>query len=81
MTNNEIKCLDHGFVKLIDCMGSDQRIVDAARVSYQQGTKAVQSDRHLIRYLLRNHHTTPLEKVVFEFHVKLPMFVARQWMR
>jgi thymidylate synthase (FAD) len=62
-------------------MGSDARIVDAARVSYQQGTKAVQSDRHLIRYLLRNLHTTPFEKVVFEFHIKLPMFVARQWMR
>jgi thymidylate synthase (FAD) len=62
-------------------MGSDARIVDSARVSYQQGTKAVQSDRHLIRYLLRNLHTTPFEKVVFEFHIKLPIFVARQWMR
>lgn len=80
-TEMEIKCLDHGFVRLVDYMGSDSRIVDAARVSYQQGTKAVQSDRHLIRYLVRNHHTTPLEKVVLEFHVKLPIFVARQWMR
>lgn len=73
--------LNHGFVHLVDYMGSDSRIVDAARVSYQQGTKAVQSDRHLIRYLVRNLHTTPLEKVVFEFHVKLPIFIARQWMR
>jgi thymidylate synthase (FAD) len=77
----EIKCLDHGWVRLVDHMGDDTRIVDAARVSYQQGTKAVQSDRHLIRYLIRNHHTTPLEKVVLEFHVKLPIFIARQWMR
>lgn len=81
MTNAEIKCLDHGFVRLIDYMGTDQRIVDAARVSYQQGTKAVQSDRHLIRYLMRNLHTTPFEKVVFEFHCKMPIFIARQWMR
>lgn len=76
-----IKCLDKGFVALIDHMGSDARIVQAARVSYQTGTKAVQSDRHLIRYMLRHHHETPFEKVVFEFHVKLPVFVARQWMR
>lgn len=81
MTSAEVQCLDHGFVRLVDHMGSDARIVDAARVSYQRGTKAVQSDRHLIRYLLRNLHTTPFEKVVFEFHIKLPIFVARQWMR
>lgn len=74
-------CLDHGFVHLVDWMGDDKRIVDAARVSYQQGTKAVQDDRHLIRYLMRNQHTTPFEKVVFEFHVKVPIFIARQWMR
>lgn len=79
--NSEISCLDHGFVRLVDSMGNDTRIVAAARVSYQQGTEAVQSDRHLIRYLMRNHHTTPFEKVVFEFHVKCPIFVARQWMR
>jgi thymidylate synthase (FAD) len=76
-----VKCLDHGFIHLVDSMGNDQRIVDAARVSYQQGTKAVQSDRHLIRYLLRNLHTTPFEKVVFEFHIKCPIYIARQWMR
>jgi thymidylate synthase (FAD) len=77
----EKKCLDHGFVRLIDHMGNDKRIVDAARVSYQKGTKKVSTDRGLIRYLLRNLHTTPFEKVRFEFHVKLPIFVARQWMR
>lgn len=77
----QIDCLDKGFVALVDYMGSDQRIVDAARVSYQAGTKVTQSDRHLIRYLLRNGHTSPLEKVRFEFHIKTPIFVARQWMR
>jgi len=77
----EILVLDHGFVRLIDHMGDDQRIVDAARVSYQKGTKKVSTDKGLIRYLLRNLHTTPFEKVRFEFHVKLPIFVARQWMR
>lgn len=77
----EVKCLDHGFVRLIDYMGNDKRIVDAARVSYQQGTTKVSSDRDLIRYLLRHLHTTPFEKVRFEFHVKAPIFVARQWMR
>jgi thymidylate synthase (FAD) len=76
-----IKVLDHGHVALVDHMGSDQRIVDAARVSYQKGTKKVSTDRALIRYLLRNLHTTPFEKVRFEFHVKLPIFLARQWMR
>jgi len=75
------KCLDKGFVALVDSMGDDSRIVQAARVSYQKGTKAVSTDRNLIRYLLRNHHSTPLEKVRFEFHVRLPMFIARQWMR
>jgi thymidylate synthase (FAD) len=81
MPEREIKCLDKGFVKLVDYMGSDTRIVDAARVSYQQGTKAVQTDRHLIRYLVRNLHTTPLEKAVFEFHVKCPMFIGEQFLR
>lgn len=77
----EIKCLDHGFVRLVDFMGSDSRVVDAARVSYQKGTKAVSTDRHLIRYLMRNKHTTPFEKVVFEFHVKCPMPIGEQWLR
>lgn len=75
------KVLDHGFVRLVDHMGNDQRIIDAARVSYQKGTKRVSSDRGLIRYLLRHFHTTPFEKIRFEWHVKLPIFVARQWMR
>ena len=76
-----IKCLDKGFVELIDWMGDDKRIVDAARVSHQDGTTKVHDDRGLIRYLLRKLHTTPFEKIRFEFHVKLPILVARQWMR
>lgn len=81
LLDQEIKVLDKGFIRLVDFMGSDQRIVDAARVSYQAGTKTLRTDEQLIRYLLRHKHTTPLEKVRFEFHVKLPIFVARQWMR
>ncbi|MBU2446333.1 MAG: FAD-dependent thymidylate synthase [Bacteroidetes bacterium] len=77
----EYKCLNHGFVRLIDYMGSDEAIVQAARVSYGKGTKTVREDRTLIRYLMRHHHTTPFEMVEFKFHVKLPIFVARQWIR
>lgn len=77
----EIKCLDHGFVRLIDVMGDDSAIVQAARVSYGKGTKTVNEDRGLIRYLMRHRHTTPFEMVEFKFHVKLPIFVARQWIR
>jgi len=77
----EIPCLDKGFVRLVDVMGSDAAIVQAARVSYGAGTKQVSEDRSLIRYLLRHAHTTPFEMVEFKFHVKLPMFVARQWIR
>jgi thymidylate synthase (FAD) len=77
----EIRCLDKGFVRLVDYMGSDAAIVQAARVSYGAGTKQVNEDRGLIRYLVRHAHTTPLEMVEFKFHVKLPMFVARQWIR
>jgi thymidylate synthase (FAD) len=77
----EHKVLDKGFVRLVDYMGGDQRIVDAARVSYQAGTKKASSDRDLIRYLLRHKHTTPFEKVRFEFHIKIPIFVMRQWIR
>lgn len=77
----EYKCLNHGFVRLIDYMGSDESIVQAARVSYGKGTKTVREDRTLIRYLMRHHHTTPFEMVEFKFHVKLPIFVARQWIR
>jgi thymidylate synthase (FAD) len=68
-------------VHLIDHMGNDASIVQAARVSYGQGTKTVSEDRHLIRYLMRNWHTTPFEMVEFKFRVKVPIFVARQWLR
>lgn len=76
-----IKCLDKGFVRLIDSMGDDEAIVQAARVSYGSGTKSYREDRGLIRYLMRNKHTSPFEMVEFKFHVKLPIFVARQWIR
>jgi thymidylate synthase (FAD) len=81
LLDKEFKVLDHGFVRLIDYMGGDQAIVQAARVSYGEGTKKVTEDRGLIRYLLRHKHTTPFEMVEFKFHVKLPIFVARQWIR
>jgi thymidylate synthase (FAD) len=81
LLDKEIPVLDKGFIRLVDYMGSDKRIVDAARVSYQSGTTQVSTDEQLIRYLLRHKHTTPFEKVRFEFHVKLPIFVARQWIR
>lgn len=70
-----------GFVRLVDSMGSDARVVQAARVSYGPGTKTKRQDDKLIDYLMRNRHTSPFEKVVFEFHVKAPIFTARQWMR
>lgn len=73
--------LDKGFVCLIDYMGSDDRIVQAARVSYGQGTKTKQKDKSLIYYLMENDHTSPFEQVVLTFHIKLPIFVARQWIR
>ncbi|OGU17006.1 MAG: FAD-dependent thymidylate synthase [Ignavibacteria bacterium GWB2_35_12] len=76
-----IDCLDKGFVRLVDYMGSDDSIVQAARVSYGKGTKSVRADRELIRYLMRHRHTSPFEMVEFKFHVKLPIFVARQWIR
>ena len=73
--------LDHGFVRVIDYMGDDAAIVQAARVSYGRGTKRVQEDAGLIRYLMRHRHTTPFEMCEIKFHVKLPIFVARQWIR
>ena len=76
-----IDCLDHGFVRLVDYMGGDSSIVQAARVSYGKGTKTTNEDRGLIRYLLRNRHTTPLEMVEMKWHCKMPIFVARQWVR
>lgn len=81
LKGKQIDCLDKGFVRLIDYMGSDNAIVQAARVSYGEGTKQVSQDRGLIRYLMRHSHTTPFEMVEFKFHVKLPIFVARQWIR
>ena len=76
-----IPVLDKGHVRLVDWMGGDSRIVSAARVSYQEGTKTLRQDEGLINYLLSHEHTTPFEKVRFEFHVKVPIFIARQWMR
>lgn len=75
------KVLDKGFVRLVDYLGSDQRIVQAARVSYGEGTKSYRQDKGLIDYLLRNGHTSPFEQVNLTFHVKMPIFVARQWIR
>ncbi|MEZ5751603.1 MAG: FAD-dependent thymidylate synthase [Paracoccaceae bacterium] len=73
--------LDHGFVRAIDYMGDDAAIVQAARVSYGAGTKHVQNDEGLIRYLMRHWHSTPFEMCEIKLHVKLPVFVARQWIR
>lgn len=73
--------LDHGFVRVIDYMGDDNAIVQAARVSYGKGTKSVLNDAGLIRYLMRHRHTTPFEMCEIKLHVKLPIFVARQWIR
>ena len=77
----EFPVLDHGFVRLVDYLGSDQRIVQSARVSYGEGTKTYRQDKGLINYLMRNDHTSPFEQVVFTFHLKMPIFVARQWVR
>ncbi len=73
--------LDHGFVRVVDYMGDDAAVVQAARVSYGSGTKSVRSDAGLIRYLMRHRHTTPFEMCEIKLHVKLPIFVARQWIR
>jgi thymidylate synthase (FAD) len=73
--------LDHGLIRVIDYMGDDAAICQAARVSYGKGTKAVSDDRGLIRYLMRHWHSTPFEMCEVKFHVKLPVFVARQWIR
>jgi len=76
-----IKCLDKGFIRLVDSMGSDDAIVQAARVSYGKGTTKLNRDKALIRYLLRHRHSTPFEMVELKFHAKMPIFVARQWVR
>jgi thymidylate synthase (FAD) len=81
LLDKEIKVLDKGFIRLVDYYGSDSRIVQSARVSYGAGTKTVREDKMLIDYLWMNEHTSPFEQVVFTFHCKLPIFIARQWIR
>lgn len=76
-----IPCLDHGFVRVVDYFGDDAAVVQAARVSYGQGTRKTSEDRQLIRYLMRHRHTSPFEMCEIKLHVKLPIFVARQWIR
>jgi len=81
LLDQEIKVLDKGFVRLVDYMGGDQRIVQSARVSYGEGTKSVRQDRALIHYLIKHWHTSPFEQVQLTFHCKMPIFIARQWIR
>ncbi|MBU1693213.1 MAG: FAD-dependent thymidylate synthase [Verrucomicrobia bacterium] len=81
LLDREIRVLDKGFVRLVDYMGNDDRIVQAARVSYGEGTKTYRENAGLIDYLLRHQHTSPFEHVVLELHCKMPIFVARQWIR
>ena len=76
-----IPVLDHGFIRVIDYMGDDTSIVQAARVSYGKGTKKVNTDAGLIKYLMRHWHSTPFEMCEIKYHVKLPIFIARQWIR
>ena len=71
--------LDHGFVRVVDYMGDDSSIVQSARVSYGKGTKKVSTDEGLIKYLMRHWHSTPFEMCEIKYHVKLPIFIARQW--
>ena len=73
--------LDHGFVRVIDYMGDDSAIVQSARVSYGKGTKKISNDKGLIKYLMRHRHSTPFEMCEIKFHIKLPIFIARQWIR
>ncbi|MFP6749619.1 MAG: FAD-dependent thymidylate synthase [Alphaproteobacteria bacterium] len=81
MLYKPLPVLDQGFVRVIDYMGDDGAVVQAARVSYGRGTRKVSEDRGLLRYLMRHRHTTPFEMCEIKFHVKLPVFVARQWIR
>ena len=76
-----IPVLDYGFIRVIDYMGDDSSIVQAARVSYGKGTKKISQDKGLINYLMRHAHTTPFEMCEIKFHIKLPIFIARQWVR
>src|SRR5436309_54006 len=81
LLDKEFPVLDHGFVRLVDYLGGDSRIVAAARVSYGPGTKTIREDAALINYLMSNKHTSPFEQVILTFHAKMPIFVARQWVR
>ncbi len=76
-----IELLDHGFIRVVDYMGNDSSVVQAARVSYGAGTKKVNADKGLINYLIAHRHTTPFEMCEIKFHIKLPIFIARQWIR
>lgn len=78
---SEIKVLDQGFVRLLEVMGDDLSVVQGARVSYGQGTKGDEKDKKLLRYLYIHRHSSPFEMVEFKFHIRCPIFVARQWMR
>jgi thymidylate synthase (FAD) len=81
MLYQAVPVLDHGFIRVIDYMGDDAAVVQAARVSYGRGTRRVSEDAGLIRYLMRHRHSTPFEMCEIKYHVKLPIFVARQWIR
>jgi len=81
LLDKEFQVLNKGFVRLVDYLGGDERIVQAARVSYGAGTKTVREDKGLINYLMKNLHTSPFEQVILTFHAKMPIFVARQWIR
>jgi thymidylate synthase (FAD) len=75
------KVLDNGFVRLIDCMGTDESIAQAARVSYAKGTKTAQDDESLVRFLMRHKHYSPFGQCQVKFHVRLPIFIHNQWVR
>jgi len=81
MLYERLPVLDHGFIRVVDYMGDDEAIVQAARVSYGRGTRRTSEDQGLINYLMRHRHTTPFEMCEIKYHVKLPIFVARQWVR
>ncbi|MBK1657119.1 FAD-dependent thymidylate synthase [Paracraurococcus ruber] len=81
LLHQALPVLDHGFLRVVDYMGDDAAVVQAARVSYGRGTRAANEDRGLIRYLMRHRHSTPFEMCEIKYHVKLPIFVARQWIR
>ncbi len=81
MLAKEFKVLDHGFIRVVDYMGNDEAVVQAARVSYGRGTKKANEDKGLINYLMKHFHSTPFEMCEIKFHIKLPIFIARQWIR